>query len=102
MGSPVALSRPTVFTALATPAQLTQIRSWPCASRALAKPAATASSEVTSTWAKMPADLRRDPLAFLGVAVEHGDLDAPFGKRPGGRLAEAGGGAGDDCGDIGS
>ena len=45
------------------------------------------------------ADLAGDLLAALGVAVEDGDLDALGGKRPRGRLAEAGGAAGDDGGD---
>src|SRR5687768_17400440 len=52
--SPVALSRPTVLAALATPAQLTSTRSCPCASRALANAAATFSSLVTSASQKMP------------------------------------------------
>src|SRR5215213_7507201 len=53
-GALVSLSRATVLAALATPAQLTSTRSWPCASRALAKAAATLSSLVTSTSQKMP------------------------------------------------
>jgi len=74
------LSRPTVFIALATPAQLTQIRSWPCAEDA--------------------ANLRRHLLAALGVAVENGDLDPLRRKRPRRRLAKAGGAAGHHRGDV--
>ena len=43
--SPVALSRLAVLTALPVPAQLTRMRSCPCAARALAKPASTCSSD---------------------------------------------------------
>ncbi len=54
VASPVALSRPAVFTALPVPAQLTRMRSWPCAARALAKAASTSASEVTSTLQNTP------------------------------------------------
>ena len=52
--SPVSRLRPAVLAALATPAQLTHTRSCPCAARALAKPASTLSSRVTSTWQNRP------------------------------------------------
>jgi hypothetical protein len=52
--SPLCLSRLAVLIALPMPAQLTRMRSWPCASRALAKPASTSSSLVTLTLQKMP------------------------------------------------
>ena len=50
-------------------------------------------------FAEDAADLRRDLLAALDVAVEHGDLRALGGERAGGRFAKARGGAGDDRGD---
>ena len=50
----VALSRDAVLIALPVPAQLTRMRSWPCAARALAKPASTSASEVTLTLQKTP------------------------------------------------
>src|SRR3990167_2113258 len=40
--SPVVLSRPAVLAALPVPAQLTRMRSWPWAARALAEPRAAA------------------------------------------------------------
>ncbi len=43
------------------------------------------------------ADLGRDFLALVGVAVEDRDLGALGGQRPRGRLAEARCAAGDDC-----
>src|SRR5438309_569725 len=52
--SPVCLSRLAVLMALPVPAQLTRIRSWPCASRALAKAASTSSSLVTLHLQKTP------------------------------------------------
>jgi hypothetical protein len=52
--SPVSFLRDTVFWPVAMPAQLTVRRSWPWAARALAKAAATSSSEVTSTLQKTP------------------------------------------------
>ena len=72
-GALVSLSRATVFAAFATPAQLTRMRSWPCASRALANAAATLSSAVTSTSQKVPPISTCDPCAAVGVAVEYGD-----------------------------
>ena len=52
--SPVSLLRLAVLIALPVPAQLTRMRSWPMAARALAKPASTCSSLVTSTSQKTP------------------------------------------------
>ncbi len=52
--APVCLSRLAVLMALPVPAQLTRIRSWPMAARALAKPASTSSSEVTLTLQNTP------------------------------------------------
>ena len=52
--SPVSFLRLTVFMPVAMPAQLTVSRSWPCAARALSKPAATEASSVTSTAQKTP------------------------------------------------
>ena len=96
----VSLSRPTVLAALATPAQLTSIRSWPCASRALAKAAATFSSLVTSTSQKMPPISAATFSPLLGVAVEDRDLGAAPRKRARRRLAEARCAAGDDRGNA--
>ena len=64
-GSPVVLSRLAVLIALPVPAQLTRMRSWPWASRALAKPASTVSSLVTSTLQNTPpiSDATFSPLA---------------------------------------
>jgi len=47
--SPLLRSRAAVLTPVTMPAQFTSIRSWPLAFRARAKPAATDSSELTST-----------------------------------------------------
>src|SRR3546814_15087765 len=44
---PSSLDRLAVLIALPVPAQLTRMRSWPCASRALAKAASTLASSVT-------------------------------------------------------
>ena len=52
--SPVSRSRRASFPMVPMPAQFTSTRSWPCASRALAKPAAIDSSLETSTLQKMP------------------------------------------------
>ena len=52
--APVVLSRLAVLIALPVPAQLIRIRSWPMAARALANPAFTCSSLVTSTAQKTP------------------------------------------------
>ena len=52
--APVVLSRLAVLIAWPVPAQLIRIRSWPMAARALAKPASTCSSLVTSTAQKTP------------------------------------------------
>ena len=53
-GSPVSRFLPTVLAAGAMPAQLTSTRSWPWAALALAKPASTLASLVTSTAQKTP------------------------------------------------
>ena len=85
----VSLSRPTVLAALATPAQLTSTRSWPWASRALAKAAATFSSRRDVDFAENAADLAATCLALVGIAVEHRDLGPAPRQLARGRLAEA-------------
>jgi hypothetical protein len=52
--SPVLRSRLAVRAALPVPAQLTRMRSWPLAARALAKAASISSSEVTLAAQKTP------------------------------------------------
>ena len=98
--SRVVLSRRAVLIALPVPAQLTRMRSWPSAARALAKPASTSASEVTSTLQNTPPISLRERFALLGVEVEDRDLDAVRRERARRRRAEAGGAAGDDGGDA--
>ena len=99
--SPVLRSRLAVLAALPVPAQLTRMRSWPMAARALAKAASTSSSEVTLHLAEDAADVLGHGLALGLVHVEDGDLDAVGGQGADGGFAEAGGAAGDHRGDGG-
>ncbi|MEY9614718.1 hypothetical protein ABIF21_007592 [Bradyrhizobium elkanii] len=92
MGSPVFLSRPAVFTALPVPAQFTRMRSWPCAARALAKPASTCSSEVTSTLQNTPpislamaspfSSLKSKIATFTPCAASAREVAAPRPEAP--------------------
>ncbi|MNN52666.1 hypothetical protein D3C81_1673780 [compost metagenome] len=62
--SGASLERDAVLMALPVPAQLTRMRSWPMAARALAKPASTSASEVTLTWQNTPPSSRASASPF--------------------------------------
>ena len=67
MISPVLRSRLAVLAALPVPAQLTRMRSWPLAARALAKAASTSSSLVTLHGQKTPPPISWQQRLGLGL-----------------------------------
>jgi hypothetical protein len=90
--SPVVLSRLAVLMALPVPAQLIRMRSWPWAARALAKPASTWSSDVTSTAQNTPPSscasaspalaLRSNKATFTPCAARRRAVAAPRPDAP--------------------
>ena len=96
----VSLTRREMRLATPMPAQLTRMRSWPCALRAAASARVDAGLVGDVALGEDAAELLGELLAGLGVEIEQRDLDALGRQRLRRGGAQTRSAAGDDGGDV--